>query len=483
MVFISLIPLAFIGLSIAGLVCLTLGLRGRAVFSAPRCAKCKYDLRAMNFMAQDVGTCPECGAKLGAPRAVTFGKLQKWRGMLIAGIVMLVLPWLSLIVLIPVARMAMGGPTASASRTSAQLVAQLPTTIDQPWDWQELERRLKAGSLSVAEAETAIGALATDLNAKRAKGQQQGPLHWAGSFVNAALQMQGFSPQKKQAFLQAFYGDGPTITMRRMMREGEPVRPEVESNSHWDLEGMQFCWSLKSVVADGTATLGVKDAYNGGSTAGHPDRMSGSQRYSHAQWSLQQQLPPGEHELVFTFDLGVTSNQATFRGLDGRPGTVEKWPAPIAVWQATVKQKIKVVGKGEAVIELVKDSSIDPIRDAGIRVESALVRPSSQGKELALKWKYSGPLSLPLVYRVEVMAGGQKFNLGQFLLAKTKDGGTSTGMPDACQVKSLAPEIRKIDLKFIPDPKVAEQSTGIERIFGGEAEIRDVPLERYDLDK
>jgi hypothetical protein len=74
--FISLLPFVFLIFSIAGIVLITLGVRGRPIFAAPRCRKCGYDLRNISFASDDVGNCPECGTTLSSPDAVTFGR---WR--------------------------------------------------------------------------------------------------------------------------------------------------------------------------------------------------------------------------------------------------------------------------------------------------------------------------------------------------------------------------------------------------------------------
>lgn len=471
-----LIALAFIVFSVAGLACLVIGLRGRAVFSAPTCAKCGYDLRAMNFMSADIATCPECGAKLDTPRAVSFGRLQRWRGMIVAGIVMLVLPWLSLLLLIPTMRSARGmGPAASASLSNQALLAKLPTTIDEPWDWRELERRLAAGTLSTTEAESAIAALTTRLVAQRAKGQPTTYLPWSGSFVKAALQLQGFDAKRKQAFLQAFHGV-PKVTMRKVMRQND-LRVQVQYSTS-DFEGMQSCWVLNKVVADGATPMTVKDRYRNGPD--HPDMRSGSERYSHHEWQLAEPLSPGEHELVFVFDMGVVPAGAQFRGMDGRPGSAEKWPSPVAQWQETITHKINVVAQDQPLVKVVEDESIDPRRDVGIAVQSAVVRPSQGGSQLALKWKYASPLQIPLVYRIEGMAGGQKIDCGQFVLV-SQNNGSMTSISDVRDIPKLPPEAKTLDLKLIPSPKIAEGFEEIDQILGGEVEIKNIPLERYDL--
>ena len=46
-----LLPILTIALTVVGIVLVTLGVRGRPVFALPRCRKCGYDLRNMQFLS------------------------------------------------------------------------------------------------------------------------------------------------------------------------------------------------------------------------------------------------------------------------------------------------------------------------------------------------------------------------------------------------------------------------------------------------
>src|SRR5215203_1954897 len=91
--FIQLLPLLFIGLTVFGIVMITLGLRGRPIFASPRCRKCNYDLHNMQFLSEEIGNCPECGVSLASPNAVTFGRWQRQPRRIVWGVVLVALPW------------------------------------------------------------------------------------------------------------------------------------------------------------------------------------------------------------------------------------------------------------------------------------------------------------------------------------------------------------------------------------------------------
>lgn len=61
---------------LAGVWLVALGWRGRLLDNHPWCRKCRFDLFGLT---QGVERCPECGAKLGRPRAVVLGRRRrKW---------------------------------------------------------------------------------------------------------------------------------------------------------------------------------------------------------------------------------------------------------------------------------------------------------------------------------------------------------------------------------------------------------------------
>src|SRR5688500_9363773 len=97
----ALLPLVAVAMSVFGLVWLTLGVRGKPIFSSPRCAKCGYDLRNMQFMPPEtVGNCPECGNDLAAAGGVTFGRWKAQPSRIVVGVAMMILPWVLTFVLV-----------------------------------------------------------------------------------------------------------------------------------------------------------------------------------------------------------------------------------------------------------------------------------------------------------------------------------------------------------------------------------------------
>jgi hypothetical protein len=476
-----LAPVLLIALTVVGIVLITLGVRGRPVFASPRCRKCGYDLRNMQFMSSEIGACPECGAALSGTEGVTFGRWQRRPKQIVIGILLLALPWAGVIPAMYLFRRAGGpvaGPTGVAAQTTPALLASLPKAVNSPWEWQELERRLTAGNLTTADVDAAFSALATRLNANRAAGQRRQPPHWYGNFVAAALKSNVPSQPAIDALCQAFYGQVPPMTMRKLAREGEPIPIVLNEHESWDLNGLRRVWAITDITAGNGSKLMAQQRY-GPKAPLPPDALSGSGREGNAQVALVHALAPGEHELTFAYTVGVVPDSTTFVGLDGKPGTPGKWPPAVARWTATVKQKITVVVKDQPLVALVTDPARDPFKSSAIAVEQLLARPSSRGVELVIKWKVTSEPSPVVAYRVWLQAGAEKINYGTLVAGKLPDGSISS-YSSSNVVKSLPPDLTTVDVLLTPDPKAAEQHIGLEEIWGQPLEIKGVTLERFD---
>jgi hypothetical protein len=211
-----------------------------------------------------------------------------------------------------------------------------------------------------------------------------------------------------------------------------------------------------------------------------PDELSGApDSGSEMQLVIPHALPPGEHEITITRDVGIIDENTTMRGLDGKPGTPDKWPSPTARWQSVVKKKLTIVPKDAPVLEIVTDANADPFKSGTLVVEQALVRPASQGKEIVLKFKSTGNLTPLLSYRVwlQPSGGGEKINYGTVVIG-------GNGYHSASVVSrqtELPADVTMVDLRFEVDQAAAERFVGVEQIWGHPHVIKNVKLERFDL--
>jgi hypothetical protein len=110
-----------------------------------------------------------------------------------------------------------------------------------------------------------------------------------------------------------------------------------------------------------------------------------------------------------------------------------------------------------------------------------MARPSSRGVEIVIKWSAGDHADPPLSYRVTLIAGDQKIDHGSIFTGRIGSNSSSSRMTASQVIKTLAADVRSIDILLTPDPKNAEDFVGVERIWGVEHKIENVKLERFDI--
>lgn len=475
-----------------GLILLTLGIRGRARFSSPTCAKCNYDLRAANFMVGTPGACPECGTDLAGPRAVSFGRYERSRKKIIAGIGLFLLPFLVIFGFILIRMTSMfgrvaSGPSALPSQTTAQILAGLPAVAAQPWSWQELSTRLKAGRLSSAEVDAAMTVLTQSITAERAKNPSPQPLHWADDFVKDAIASGKVTPPQTQALCEAFFGNALHVETPKAVRLGQPIHVGINCRAPWDLGGKTMVWSPREVRTSRGQMVGLRKPGSAKDITLPAEELS-QQRHDYLELDAQGFSETGNEELVVVFDAGAVDQNATLRGKDGKPGLKEQWPNPLATWQVTVRQKIRIVAENQLAVQLDTDPLHDPSRANAALVKEAIVRKTGSGVEVVVLWDWANAPRPPMSGKVTATVDDQSVDMGALVWGHLSgpNGNERSWGGEQCRsgarLARLSPQAKAISLKVTPDPTAAETMLGLDTIWGKPVEIKDIPLQRFDVE-
>ena len=463
-------------LTIVGLVLLVRGWRGVPSLSEPRCAKCGYDLRGAG--AAPPAVCSECGADLAKPGAVRWGDYRRQPKLLWAGGALLVLP----AVLITAALMTKASGVSTARRaTNRQLIASLSKTANQPWDWQELERRHGRGELSPAEVAQAVDQLIASLTGPGAgagPSSVRGPLPWSRQFLQRAVASGDVTKEQYLRLARAYYGTQPAVSYSPLVREGAPLVLKLEYGGAWNLPDAQFVKAVRAIKSPDGSELPAVALHDHPAATGrvppNPDFLSATGVWP-VEVKVTHGLPPGEHTLTVVVDAAVLKEGSVPRAVQDKPGQAAAWPKGLARWTAEVPVKVTVVPPGGATVALVTDPARNPAR--GVTIKGVRVTRAEKKKRLAVEVDFGRP---PVPVSVDVVAkvGGREHTVGSYVVTSTQ----TTSTEHAAELESLPPDVKRVDVVLRPNPRHAENVPGITEIWGGEIERQGVLLERYDLE-
>jgi hypothetical protein len=251
--------------------------------------------------------------------------LMIWGGTL-AGMQVLGLAVLGLVTQV------LGPPPYYLALQSNQQVLQtrLPGHVSEPWVWSELERRLRAGSLSQEDADDAIRKLTADITASRLKTGSAPDLAWSKGFLGAAAQAGMISEPVAIALCDAFYGTTPVLKTTFYSRQGQRVSfgIDVKFGNPFDFNQVpwQLLWQVNRVLLDG-----------------QPITVRQNPRFSD-QWSgsYDGSLKTGNHAVTVELECAyVDRNKLPATNLaDSLP--VNRWPAARKRWKQSVSGPLVV---------------------------------------------------------------------------------------------------------------------------------------------
>lgn len=438
----------------------------------PHCAKCGYDLRG--YTAEPPTRCSECGSDLTAAHAVRWGEMQRPRAIMMWPILVLLVPLLlfGFLKRATVRPVPVFGPAALPAASNQALLASLPQNIQQPWTWQELDRRLVGGTLSNSETASAIDCLIADLG----KLNQPMPLNWSQPFVMHAINSGVIGEAQYTRLAQAFHGT-PKLRIATKVRQGKVLAFTIDYGGPWTLPGVMLLKSLQPVkLPDGTEfeTAALLDPNNGRGVP-NPDYLSSSGGRG-ISGNLRIDLSPGNYVANFVLDAGEWV-QGSSPNVDNEPGQPVHWPSPIrSRWTVQMQAPIEVVPADQSPVELVTDSAVDPQTNGNITVKTLRAIHFGAGQRIMVALSLDAK-DLDYCFDAAAEIDGVEHPLGVIFATR---GGVAM-WNGQCNLTGLPADVKAVDLILRPDPAKAENAIGMGRIWGGTVELLNQPLRRYDV--
>jgi len=389
--------------------------------------------------------------------------------MIAWGFALLLMPAIGLAGMIVLRTVAGPGPGGLGVLSNQEVIQKrLPPQVDQPWVWQELERRLAAGKLSQKEVDEAVEILIGHMKATKPNGWDE-PFHWQDSFLTAATSAGLISDPVLMELCDAFFGTKAKLKPLERMREGRAgFAPQIKFGNRWDHHfgaGVKLLWEVTSIKLDGKPLPVRQTSKNDHEWSGYYDDP----------------LPVGEHKVTFEIECAYIDD-AKLAGLTTGRLPARNWPEALKRWQQTLSTKFTVHSTEEQILEFVTDFERSPERTGGIQV-NRLVAMDDQGggKRLSLNIDFNENLAVPIAFDVVAKLGEEEIPLGYMHAASASNWSTRSGTELEKRIDTLDPDVRTVDLILTPNPKALERYPQVKEIWGEKVILRDVPLERFDL--
>jgi hypothetical protein len=258
--------------------------------------------------------------------------LQRRPKLILLGMVVLACPWI-LIAALNVLQFV--GSHGERLRSDESIISAIAG--DPYWEWPELERRLKSGSLGKAQTSEAVTQFANYMERNGRFGYLLGGLEFFQS-ADAAGAVDGAQFYK---LAQAVVGVVPNVG----------VLPEVRSNQSnmlsvyfpQQFRVMPGCQTITAVRGiwlsnDSVSTTRPADAVASDTTQPSGPNYRDPQN---SQAMVATNLPPGAYQATFLIDVGILP--ATSAATMAPPGQAPLWPTARARWTATVKAPVTVL--------------------------------------------------------------------------------------------------------------------------------------------
>lgn len=445
------------------------------MLSEPRCAKCDYDLRGFSGTAPV--RCSECGADLTARHAILWGKHPPMRGRVWIGIAIFLSPFLLLPLLlltmkhVVVGRMSANSPGSPgfAARSNAQVIASLATSVNTPWDWQELERRFAAGKLSNVEVGQAIDKLIAFLNTQPTSQ----PITWAEQFLTITDAAGKITSSQYERLGKAYYKPC-TVSIASTMRAGAKLPVTVHGGGPWRLPDCEYVYCLRQVSISGQPDLEVKSDESPRSSKPNADYLS-AKPPQEINGAMRMKVAPGKYVLVCTIDVAMLKANTAPLAVMGRPGQAAGWPKGRAAWTEVVNVPVNVVPADQSPIALVTDPIVDPNRTGAVHVNQIRVIREGDGQRVTTDITIDGGV-VPCSFDVTLRIDGKSYPTGWCVAANDR-----SRISLGCHVDGMNPSIQTADVLLRPNPVHAEGRPDIDRVWDGPMDFPNVPLERYDV--
>lgn len=340
---------------------------------------------------------------------------------------------------------------------------------EQPWAWQELERRAKAGRLRPADVTQLLEGLTLWLKREHPDGYP-GTLPWLTPLFIEVDRLNLADEWRVIDFLVAYHGN-PTcepLPRLRVGQRGAEIVCRWASPQPPIALGMKLLNEMRTISVDGLpVTWRGHSAYCDTPTFG-------------AELELPL-LAAGRHVVRCEMVSALVSSDAAVQLPHRAPS--KEWPPSKSEFIRSCEAELNIYPADAVLVRLATDQALDPAANGLIAVKTAIVRAKGSGVTLVVQFEkepWVGGPKFAAAFDVQVQLGDARHACGSFWWEQDGEQRMSGGLLGA-DLPSLDPRIREADFVLTPNVKLVERHPSVDRIWGREVVFRRVALDRQDL--
>lgn len=351
------------------------------------------------------------------------------------------------------------GPMGLAAQTNTELIdGSLKNQIDEPWVWQELEKRLAKQELSKKEVTTALGML-HDHMVTTEPGGYDSPLHWSGQFVSAVSNSELSGIKELEDIYLAFFPK-PDFSLDRQRESASSVQFDIRFGSTW-ADNQKFPFELICDLKEVRFDSEVRQTQN-------------NYRFDDSRSdNIAGPFSVGKHVLEVEIEYALVDSDDMV-GISARSLSRKNWPNPIRTWTEVVKKEFQIYADDDPVVKLRTTGTMPVI------LVKRLVAQQDNGRQKMKLVLEDFNASIPFSYEVFAKAEGFEKRLGSMMRYTTANSSIGSGGFETTLRKKLPPELTTVDLLFKPYPRGLDSVPDAKEMWGIEFTIPDVPVDRFE---
>jgi serine/threonine protein kinase len=342
------------------------------------------------------------------------------------------------------------------------------------WAWQELEKRARKGTLDHHEILQIVDGFTAWMRREHPEGYHQ-PLFWFGGLLDALhtkyLVGEAVGETNALAFLDAYNGNPFLDPLPRARENAASLQLTCQWRGSWLNQhslGFELLSEMRSISVDGIQ-VPVQDGWRKG-------------RWQDPSFTAALKLPPlapGKHVVRCEIESAFVAT-LDMAGLAEDALSVD-WPPAKRRWTRICEAEFVVYSEDAEIVSLSDDPALNPVAGGALFARPIIIRPERGRLMATVSFNADARPGLPISVDVTLRLAGQTLRCGKLFSVKTANRGSSGSQELTVAIESLDPQIKEAEILLTPNPKAVEEYPYVDRIWGKEIVLSNVPLSRQDL--